>query len=136
MPSDRQKLIPKLDDAFSRLVRLRAADERGWVRCFTCNEWRFWADLDCGHYVPREHHVTRWDFDNARPQCQTCNRYGRLDGPGEPRIFGRRLASECVDVAALELRGRQLDNRTLSDYQDLLSSFRAELNKLEPVAMG
>lgn len=83
----RKKLIKfsalekKLDTVFSRFIRLRDADEGGTTECVTCQKLFFWKELDCGHFVKRQHRATRWDERNTAPQCTRCNHFmgGRQD---------------------------------------------------------
>ena len=69
----RAGLIRKLDTAFSRYIRKRAANHGGWVECVTCRISLPWEDSQAGHFVKRSHHATRWDERNVAPQCPRCN---------------------------------------------------------------
>ena len=59
-PAERKTLEEKsfrelekiLDKVFSGFIRLRDADDRGYVSCITCGSIHFWKDIDCGHYIP------------------------------------------------------------------------------------
>ena len=66
-------LIDDLDFVFSRYIRLKYADENGYVKCFTCPEFLFWKEIENGHYVSRSNQATRFLEDNCRPQCGFCN---------------------------------------------------------------
>lgn len=67
--------VSKCDRAFSQLVRLTYADNKGKCRCVTCEYVGFWKKdgIQCGHYYSRRKFSTRWDIDNAYPQCVYCN---------------------------------------------------------------
>jgi hypothetical protein len=73
--------VKMADRAFSNYIRLKYADENGMIECFTCGERRSIKEMDCGHYVSRQHKSLRWDERNAHPQCWACNRFneGRKD---------------------------------------------------------
>lgn len=65
--------IAHADKLFSILVRLKAMDSNGYVQCFTCEQFRPFKELQCGHYIKRGHYATRWLEENAKPQCHECN---------------------------------------------------------------
>jgi hypothetical protein len=79
--ASRTSLIKKVDRLFSRYVRQKHANEGGWVECCTCKKAMPWEDSQCGHWIKRGHHATRWDFRNVAPQCPGCNMYlsGAMD---------------------------------------------------------
>jgi hypothetical protein len=74
----RKGLIKKLDAVFSEYIRLRTANENGFVECVTCGKQDHWRSMDCGHFISRKHISTRWHEDNCQVQCKSCNvfRYG------------------------------------------------------------
>ena len=129
--SERKRLEDKLDKVFSELVRRSRADSGGFVECYTCGTTRHWKQMHAGHYISRRNKTTRWDSNNARPQCPGCNRFGTVNGPGESVIFGRRLRAEGVDVDALEALGRQVADWTVDSLEDLLHELRGYLDDLE-----
>lgn len=75
------KLKKDLDTWFSRYIRLRDSDDKGEIKCVTCEEVRFWKYADCGHYIPRQWKSTRWHEQNCHAQCKGCNGFqeGRMD---------------------------------------------------------
>lgn len=70
-----QVLKNEIDRIFSRIVRLRAADEYGNCQCFTCTNVNHWTLMDCGHFISRSDTQIRFDFRNARVQCKGCNQH-------------------------------------------------------------
>jgi hypothetical protein len=87
MSSERSKLKDKLDEVFSKYIRIKNADENGICQCVTCGGMFHWKRVDCGHYITRNHMGTRWAEENVGPQCQGCNRFGG----GKPDIFAIRI---------------------------------------------
>jgi hypothetical protein len=73
--TDRQRLIAKLDTVFSEYIRLRDSDQNGICKCITCGEYKHWREIDCGHFISRDHHGVRWEEENCHAQCQSCNRF-------------------------------------------------------------
>lgn len=71
-------LIKKADKVFSLYIRQRNADFNGVTECFTCGKKDHWKKLQCGHFMSRRHHSTRWHETNCQVQCSACNvfRYG------------------------------------------------------------
>lgn len=72
-----EKLIADLDKWFSIYIRLRDANEAGFITCISCGRKVYWKDADAGHYIPRKHMATRFDEVNVNSQCIDCNRYMR-----------------------------------------------------------
>jgi hypothetical protein len=74
----RAGLIRKIDAAFSRFIRKRAADEYGFCTCVTCGDRHHMSEIHAGHFVRRRHMAVRWDPENVHTQCVYCNTF--LDG--------------------------------------------------------
>jgi hypothetical protein len=83
------QLKKELDKHFSSYIRQKYARNE-MVRCYTCGKLLHWKEAHCGHYISRLYLITRWDEDNARPQCVGCN----LFGGGKPLDFEERLKGE------------------------------------------
>ena len=68
-------LKKKLDIIFSKYIRLKDADPSGNVECYTCGVVKQWEKdgMQAGHFMSRKHTITRWDEQNVKPQCYTCN---------------------------------------------------------------
>lgn len=68
---------------FQKLVKLRAADGNGIIKCVTCGFTGKWnatkglngAIFDAGHFYSRRHAATLYVPMNCHPQCVGCNRY-------------------------------------------------------------
>jgi len=94
---DLSGLIEDADTIFSRFIRLKYANERGMVKCFTCPTIAHWSMVDCGHYVSRSHMYLRWDERNCRPQCKICNQ----SKYGEHAKFAHGLELESIGVVEI-----------------------------------
>lgn len=66
------QLTKALDAVFSRYIRLLYSED-GYVSCVTCGKTDEIKNMQNGHYVSRRFYSTRWDIDNCRPQCYSCN---------------------------------------------------------------
>ena len=101
------QLIKDLDDLFSIWVRRSNEDERGIIRCFTCNRPLTFKIAQNGHFVGRQYKALRWDKVNCNPQCYVCNclnegekvKYAiALDnkyGPGTAENLNMRKHNKC-----------------------------------------
>lgn len=105
----RTTLISKLDKEFSDYIR-KVHSKDGMCECFTCGASGHWKEFDCGHYMSRRNMSTRWDPDNAKPQCRVCNSFlgGNIEKYrerlGEQAELLEREANKTIkwDVAELE----------------------------------
>ena len=123
-----QKLKKKLDSIFSRWVRFSAADSRGMVKCFTCDYIEFVKKLQNGHYVPRQHVMTRFLPDNCRPQCFICNmRYG-----GRPQEFRERLIEELGEERVVEVEQLRHSRESLDRFalEAMIKDYNGRLAEL------
>ena len=62
-----------LDQIMSTYVRLRDADDDGYIICCNCGRRYGWREATCGHFVKRRHHTLRWDELNCHAECGPCN---------------------------------------------------------------
>ncbi len=75
-------LVAKLDKVFSRYIRLRDCMPNGYFRCISCGQIKPYEQADCGHYINRQHMITRYHEMNCNAQCRKCNRFmeGNMQG--------------------------------------------------------
>ena len=66
----------KADKYFSLYIRRLDSDTNGMAVCVTCKAIKHWKELQCGHYITRNHLSTRFDPQNVGAQCVGCNMYG------------------------------------------------------------
>jgi len=60
-------------DLMSKFVRLKNADWRGNVKCFTCSAIKNWKEMQAGHYIHRD--SLNFDEIGVQPQCEQCNKW-------------------------------------------------------------
>lgn len=84
-------LIHDADAIFSHYVRLKYADSRGFVKCYTCDISKHWTLMQNGHFMKRGNLYLRHDERNCRPQDKHCNE----DLDGNLPEFSKRLDAEC-----------------------------------------
>ncbi len=126
--ASRQNLINDLDYVFSRIVRLRAADPYGNVKCYTCTTVKHFSLMQNGHYVSRRHIGLRWSFDNCRPQCTGCNELKS----GNLEAFKENLEVEVAGLPQnLENEAKNVVKIDLPELKQMLFDFRNKLKPLE-----
>jgi hypothetical protein len=121
-------IVEKLDEIFSIFTRLRFADYRGMVHCYTCPWFGYWKECDCGHWIKRSNHAVRWNKDNARPQCKSCNEFE----DGKPEVFEQELREEIGDEAVDELEVIAIKDRYLSkqEMEEQLIHYRSLVKEI------
>lgn len=65
-------LKKEADKWFSLYIRLKYADWKGYVKCYTCGHTSHYKKgMQCGHFASRRFMNTRFDEENCRVQCLT-----------------------------------------------------------------
>jgi len=113
-------------DLMSKLVRLKNADWKGNVRCFTCGLEGRWQDYDSGHYI----HRNSLDFDpvNIQPQCSKCNKYlnGNL-GRFAHAIVSKYGMGEWERLESLRFKERYFK---VKELYEIIDNLKEALKKL------
>ena len=123
------KLIKELDVWFSRYIRLKYSDSRGYCRCISCGKVYFWKEIQNGHYMSRRYMSTRFSEDNCRPQGVECNIFNQ----GAIQMYRRALIKEIGEqrVDLIEVRARQENkNCSLFELKQLIEYYKKEVDKL------
>jgi len=60
---------------FSRRVRLRDADSKGYCRCISCGSRLHWKQMHNCHFIVRGNYFYRRDPMNCHAGCVSCNKY-------------------------------------------------------------
>jgi len=126
------QLKKKVDEWFSKCIRYRAADSKGYAECFTCHTRHHVGHLHCGHFASRRHMATRWHdpadgIGNTAPQCIACNLYDQ----GRQWYFGQRIDSLKRGRAA-EIMRLAKDNRPypIAELRELHDRYKREANAI------
>jgi hypothetical protein len=124
------KLKKDLWKIFSRYIRKKDADWKGYATCFTCGKYEDFRLVDAGHYIPKAGNSDALYFSelNVHPQCTNCNRL--LDG--NVTVYKDRLILKYGPGVILELN--QLRNAppfTIQDYQILIAKYTQLLKALK-----
>ena len=65
--------IEKAAVTMQKLVRMKAADDNGYVSCITCGRVAHYKTMDGGHYFSRRQTRLKLFSGNCHPQCKRCN---------------------------------------------------------------
>ena len=110
------------DKWFSLYIRLRDADENGMVMCVTCRKIAHYKEMDCGHFVTRNHKMTRFREDNCNVQCTSCNQFKKgeqfLHGYYIDKKYGKGTAETLVFL------GKQPYPRKRIDFEYLIEEYK------------
>jgi len=73
----KSKTIAKLVEAAEAIqlyVRMKYADDNGYVSCVACGTTRHYKDrVQGGHFISRKWLATKLLEENIHPQCAYCN---------------------------------------------------------------
>ncbi|MBD9179512.1 MAG: recombinase [Odoribacter splanchnicus] len=122
-------LKSKLDRIFSQFIRLRDADNNGYVRCISCGKVRYWKDVDCGHFVNRSHMSLRFNEKNCNAQCQGCNRFDEGNNIGYTKGIIKKYGIGVIDE--LEVLKYQTTSFSEFDYQVMIKYYQDKVKQLK-----
>lgn len=72
----KNKSEKSLWDIFSKFIRARDADWRGYCNCISCSVMKNWKQMDSGHYIPKgSDSALKYNEINNNAQCDSCNRF-------------------------------------------------------------
>ena len=132
-------LKEKLWKLFSEYIRLRDADDRGYISCISCGKVAYWKDQQAGHYIPKNSGMFFYfNEDDVHGQCQICN----IFKSGNPIYYRKRLIEKIGldEVEKLEYQGEMGKLRdelnatckyTDEDYKDLINVYKDKISELK-----
>ena len=130
MSKEYSKLEASLDKAYSEYIRLKAADDNGYIQCITCGVIRKWNDgMHNGHYISRAEKATRFNDTNCQCQCLHCNNFRE----GKKHIFRQRLVEKYGEdeVKKLEQLSQVKGGYKSFDLKILIPEYRAKVRALK-----
>jgi hypothetical protein len=123
-----QNLIDDLDAIFSRYIRLKYADEKGNVACYTCGGRLPIQHIQNGHYIHRQDLATRFLESNCRPQCERCN----SNHNDNPVVFRDKLETETAGITEWLLeQSREVCKPTRDELKMMIVDYRYKVKLLE-----
>lgn len=127
----KSKAMRLADTWFSKYIRLKYSFESNGeliCTCYTCNKPYGILSIQNGHWQRRGFKTTRYNADNARPQCMKCNSFRS----GEPEKFELKLIKELGQerVNELKLISQDLGEDNAIFYLEQATVFRLLVKKL------
>ena len=122
----RSKLVKKLDAVFSQYIRLSASDKDGNCTCVTCGKVAHWKGegQQSGHFQSRRHYATRWDEDNVKVQCSSCNVFRYGEQYKFSLYLGKKLSQELLD------KSRIITKFTSAELEEMVEHYSKEVKNL------
>ena len=116
------------DKWFSLYIRLKYADWKGDVKCYTCDYTNnYKKGIQCGHFASRRFMNTRFDEENAKPQCFACNMYKK----GNMNVYAEKLIEEHgADFIA------EMNRRTVSITKVDRQWWQDKINYYKPLVLA
>ena len=128
MAIENQKLRERFDRVFSTYIRMEYAGHDGFAECYTCTIRLPWQELQCGHFIDRQHSSVRFHENNCRPQCYDCNmlREGKVD------VYEERLRDDIGDkeVDKLIELGREERSYSNEEYKEEIHKYTLKIREM------
>lgn len=120
-------LIKKLDKVFSLYIRTKYS-KNGLCHCYTCEKLGLIKEMQCGHFISRANYILRWEPDNARPQCVSCNMFHQ----GQQYVFGKKLERElgAGRVEQMQEIKSHPARFSIQDYLDMIERFESGIDNI------
>lgn len=127
---------------FSKYIRLRDADWRGYVRCISCSTVRMWDDgIDAGHfYSVGSDKALKYNEVNCNGQCRSCNsfksgnlleyRRGMIAKYGE-EVLKKLEVSHYIKTTRKKLNQAEI-NVMYDFYKKKVESILSNRDKMKP----
>lgn len=120
------KLVESVAEALQLLVRIKAADENGFVSCVVCGVTRHYKDgMQGGHFISRAKASTRLIEENVHPECCGCNMPGGGHEAGYAKYMFETYGAEFVGWLHEESRKVKKWNR--AELEDMHADFKAQI---------
>lgn len=128
----KQKAKEAADNAMSIYIRLKYADWKGYVKCYTCDVVKYYKNgMQNGHFISRASNTLRFEEKNCRPQCVGCN----IMKSGNYIEFTMRLIKEKGKAFVDKLReeGKQTYQFTEEELRMIEKKYKDKTKKLPNV---
>ena len=116
----------KIDKPFHEYIRRRDVDNKtGFCNCITCNKRVHFTETDAGHFIGRQHLITRYDERNVHAQCRKCNRFEY----GRQYEYSIALGSELAEELLQKSRG--VLKLTDPEWLEIFEEYKTKLQELK-----
>ena len=137
-PKKKPKSIARLRndvaDLVQRLVRLKAADSNGMVKCWTCPTVKHWKEMQGGHFIERGKTATKMLEENIHPQCEYCNQWG-MKKSSTVLLYRREMVAWYGEefVQWLENEAKKTVRHTRQELATLAADYEAQIKHFEAI---
>ena len=112
---------------FSKYIRQKYANKRGYVVCVTCQKKLHWKKAQAGHFIAGRTNAILFDEELVFPQCVQCNVFlhgneGRYYRFMIDRLGGGQRAIELIDE--LYAKSKQPKKYTATDLVEICEYYR------------
>lgn len=118
----------KADELWSKFIRLSEADQTGYCHCCSCGQAAPWKEMDCGHFVSRNHTLGRFKRENCHAQCRRCNRFREGNKAGYAVYLQKQYGAGILE--ALNQLQYQTHKFTVDELQELIDKIKIDLKEL------
>ncbi len=119
------------DRWFSKYVRIRDIISGEHCRCKTCGKPIHWKyEAECGHFVTRNHPMTRYNEQNCHAQCSACNNHNKGEqfkhGAEIDKMYGEGTAQSLIDLGSI--RGQKIHGKLA--LKDIAKEYRKKARQI------
>lgn len=112
----------------NRLVRLKARQDDGTVRCYICRRDEPYEESVAMHFQGRIGRGTRFDHRAVKAGCNSCNSKPN----GDRKNFAKRLEEEQPGLSSqLTILSKQVMRYDRQWYRDMINVTREQVKQLE-----
>lgn len=115
------------DKWFSIYIRLRDSED-GYCTCITCGAIKSWKEVDCGHWIKRQHMGTRFDERNCAAQCKKCNYFEQGRSAEHEQYIVKRYGYPIRDL--LKSAERNCKKYSVTELELLAEHYQKKANNL------
>lgn len=129
-------LVGKLDDVFSKYIRLRDSRQYQYkfFRCISCGQLKPYEQADCGHYYSRTKMSTRFSEDNCNAECRSCNRFSADHLIGYRAHLSEKIGQQRMDM--LMVQANSTKHWMEFELEHLIEYYTALVKEMERERMG
>lgn len=134
MAKKKTKTIAKLVDEaavlLQLLVRLKAADDNGYVSCVVCGVRKHYKDgMQGGHFISRGKLSTKLMIENVHPECQACNMPGGGHEAGWTLYMMEMYGKEFIEE--LKILSKQTKKYYRDEVEEIKADYRRQIKEHE-----
>lgn len=129
------KLVEEAAVLLQLLVRLKAADDNGYVSCVVCGVRRHYKnDMQGGHFISRKRTATKLMVEVVHPECAGCNMPGSGHEAGWSRYMLEMYGIEFIEE--LHTISRTVKKYYRDEVEAIKADFRQQIKEQEERVCG